>query len=799
MEKTPQTLRVAANIQYLLAPPDNYAPKSYKFTGWRDVSSGELYQSGDIFISDSDATLLATWQDIREYPESLSLSVYAYNDGFVRHKKSAELSKEIYNSAECLRVVPLPASEAMDDTVNLDGYHYRGAGINLPTYKYAALILHCDNKESNVNPMLTFAANSGKILKSSVEVFGEKNEISKDWTAYVFDLSEISDALGDAWDYNINQIYIHPYGKRNISEISENDTVYIAKLMFFAYNPCIGIETQKLSDIFKNESDLSRALAENGITKDFEDTEISYITANGSFVSLLADTATLCNKALKADTEAGEKYLCELDERCRERIAQIRSTETSVNITGTTYYVSNDGNDDNDGLSENTPWKTIDKVNTAELKHGDGVLFKRGDLWRGVFLKAKAGVTYSAYGKNDDGAVGEKPKLYGSPENGADASKWSLYHEDAQSGKKIWVYDKELSDIGLMVFNDGEAYTTKAIPSFIDGKFVLRDNPDEDFDIIEHLCEDLMLFSEVIPAGVWVSGRKGKLYLRCDKGNPGELYHSIEFNTRPQIIELGSNPDVTFDNLCIKHSGSIAIHAWDASEKVTRLVKNFTVTNCEIGWIGGGIQCYSASGVNKGKVIRLGNGVEIYGGCDGYVIDNCYIYQCYDAGFTVQCGSSSPQSFGCMKNAEFRNNIVDYCIYGTELWNGNTVGREGRVGKSIRVIGNIIRYCGEGFGKQRYNLGNATAIMGFHHENVFMDYEVCGNVFAKSTDKLLNTSSEYVETLPRMQGNTYVQSLGGKLGFFGVGKGDLYDYDMTAKATIENIFGDKDATVYYVK
>lgn len=52
----------------------------------------------------------------------------------------------------------------------------------------------------------------------------------------------------------------------------------------------------------------------------------------------------------------------------------------------------------------------------GRLKSGDAVFFERGGLWRG-YLDCAEGVTYSAYGQ------GEKPRIYGSPENGADPNK----------------------------------------------------------------------------------------------------------------------------------------------------------------------------------------------------------------------------------------------------------------------------------------------------------------------------------------------------------------------------------------
>ena len=56
-------------------------------------------------------------------------------------------------------------------------------------------------------------------------------------------------------------------------------------------------------------------------------------------------------------------------------------TPTAVSA-GVSYYVSTDGDDSNDGLSPQSPWKTISKVNSAEgFGPGSKVLFRRGDVW----------------------------------------------------------------------------------------------------------------------------------------------------------------------------------------------------------------------------------------------------------------------------------------------------------------------------------------------------------------------------------------------------------------------------------
>ena len=84
----------------------------------------------------------------------------------------------------------------------------------------------------------------------------------------------------------------------------------------------------------------------------------------------------------------------------------------AVAAQATTYYVSATGSDSNPGTSATRAWQTLDRVNRADLKPGDSVLFRRGDHWRGS-LRARSGgpgapITYAAYG------TGPKPALLGS-------------------------------------------------------------------------------------------------------------------------------------------------------------------------------------------------------------------------------------------------------------------------------------------------------------------------------------------------------------------------------------------------
>lgn len=69
------------------------------------------------------------------------------------------------------------------------------------------------------------------------------------------------------------------------------------------------------------------------------------------------------------------------------------------------YYVDSEGGDDrNPGTAASAAWKSLGRVNDAELKGGDRVLFKKGSAWRGTLRlrsgTAEAPIIYMSYGES---------------------------------------------------------------------------------------------------------------------------------------------------------------------------------------------------------------------------------------------------------------------------------------------------------------------------------------------------------------------------------------------------------------
>lgn len=494
-------------------------------------------------------------------------------------------------------------------------------------------------------------------------------------------------------------------------------------------------------------------------------------------------------------------FLREIEKISEKRKQEILEATDSLVIKGRIFYVSSSGNDENDGLSPERPWQTLKKVSDAPLGEGDGVLFCRGDLFRG-YIKAKSGVSYGAYG------VGEKPKLYGWDRSLADESLWEL----VDSERHFWRLTEPILDCGTLVFNGGERWCRKLIPSYRDSKFVCREDESREFDMRAEMTQDLDMVcfyterltekeskGESFPVPIIDEDSLGELYLRCDGGNPASVFKDIEALPKRNMFKIGSNDNISIDNLCLKYIGAHAIGAGGQS------VKGLHVTNCEIGWVGGSIQNYLGTDPNyvqgrRGSVTRYGNGVEIYGGCEDYLVSNCYIYQVYDAGITHQITTNG--RYFELKGIRYTNNLVEKCVYSIEYFLEKNKGDRESYISDCEISRNILRLSGYGWGQQRHNTDTPAHIKGWSYENTARDFLIENNIFDRAAYRMLHLVAKEIESCPRLSGNTYVQVLGHTLGQYGANaeeEPEIMSFDESAETTIRDFLGDKAAKVFFVR
>ena len=111
-----------------------------------------------------------------------------------------------------------------------------------------------------------------------------------------------------------------------------------------------------------------------------------------------------------------------------EAKADIKTNES----VGTTYYVSTlDGNDNNNGLSENKAFYSLEKINDIELKPGDKVLLEAGSVFTNGFLHVKGSGSEEAPIEIDRYGEGDNPRI--------DANGQGVWYQD---------YRKQLDSAG---------------------------------------------------------------------------------------------------------------------------------------------------------------------------------------------------------------------------------------------------------------------------------------------------------------------------------------------------------------
>ena len=497
---------------------------------------------------------------------------------------------------------------------------------------------------------------------------------------------------------------------------------------------------------------------------------------------------------------ATKETLQQFEALAQKRISEIRNAPDATCIKGTTYYVSNAGNDQNDGRTPATAWATLARVSEAEFAPGDGVLLCRGDLFRGM-IKTKPGVTYGAYGE------GAKPRLHGWDFDLASPELW----EEVDAAHHIWRMVKPILDPGTLVFNGGEAHSYKLIPSYIKGQFVCRNDESKPFVMASEMERDLDIFweftelmtekpskGESFPVPDMRISSYGTLYLRCDRGNPGAVFSSVEAVTRRVGFAVGSNENVHIDNICIMYIGHHGVAAGG------ECVKGLHVTNCEIGWTGGTIQHYLGTDPNypqggRGTVTRFGNGIEIYGGCKDYKVTNCYIYQSYDAGITHQVTTWGKKRV--MENVLYKDNVIEDCVYSIEYFLDMNEGDTESYMKGIEMCGNFLRRSGYGWGQQRHNYHTPAHIKGWSFYNQASEYTVHDNIFDRAAYRMLHLVAKEQASCPKMWGNTYLQHANGTLGQYGgntVTEPEVLTFE-NAEEKLEKVFGDKGAKVYTIE
>ncbi len=227
-------------------------------------------------------------------------------------------------------------------------------------------------------------------------------------------------------------------------------------------------------------------------------------------------------------------------------------------LNATTYYVNaTEGNDNNDGKSESTAWKTLSKVSNMSNSFlpGDSILFKRNETWLGErFLTADHAsgtqenpIVYDAYGN------GEKPIF------------------DLITVQTLaWV--NEGNNIWSAVIGEGARIFRNNIE-------LLRDPLPDDIPLG---TQGTQYYTEMIN-----NGNNNKLYIFSETNPTNDTFKMTAHNIALQFLNTSN---IHINNLDFRGGASATIRIENDT--------NWVINNCNIGFNAGyGITCKYSSNI----------------------------------------------------------------------------------------------------------------------------------------------------------------------------------------------------------
>lgn len=333
-------------------------------------------------------------------------------------------------------------------------------------------------------------------------------------------------------------------------------------------------------------------------------------------------------------------------------------------VTTHNWYLSNTGNDSNDGLSPETPWQTIDKtINNNSIIAGDQILFKRGDTWREYWWLTTSGtpgnqITYSNYG------TGAKPRILGSNK----ATTWT------NQGGNVWKTDI-------------------AFPGTTQNVFFIKTDLSVATGVAKTSTGTLTAEFDW-----WKDANYVYVYAAT---NPATRYNSVEIPFVDPLITLNNKEYITIDGLDFFYGGVGIYESSSPSENVKGLI----VRNCEIAYMG----------------YPDGNGVGIHAFYSNSLFENNVIHDCGRRGISLIIVTNSFN----IKNVVIQNNTFYNGYHTTSVDMQLTTGYTGSI-DSIFIRKNLIyddpnrayvAYPMSMFLSRQANVGSTIT-------NVFLEYNV---------------------------------------------------------------------------
>jgi hypothetical protein len=255
------------------------------------------------------------------------------------------------------------------------------------------------------------------------------------------------------------------------------------------------------------------------------------------------------------------------------------------NAKATTYYISNAGNDANNGLTQATSWKTM-------KTHLDGntYLFKRGDVFY-ISIPQFSG-TIGAYGTS-----GNKPVL--SVMTTIKSSAWvnqggSIWKANITTAANVTGWLPAFANCGYIKIGEGQIFGMRRAA-----------------------------IAELVSQWQFYCDFASSIYV-YSSGNPSLLSSTIQVNNDVKVVNINGN-DETLKDIAITGTSQEALIATQPT--------NLNIIGVDVYETGGKMKSLTDS-------TRQGAGIAIYNGGTNILLDSCSAKNVYECGYTCQSHAS---------------------------------------------------------------------------------------------------------------------------------------------------------------
>jgi hypothetical protein len=232
--------------------------------------------------------------------------------------------------------------------------------------------------------------------------------------------------------------------------------------------------------------------------------------------------------------------------------------------------------------------------------------------------------------------------------------------------------------------------------------------------------------------------RAWQVKLRSE-ANPATRHQSIELALNRHIINQGGRGYVTYENLDLRYGAAHGIGGGSTH--------HVTVRGCDISFIGGGHQFTRPDG----KPVRFGNGIEFWSGARDCLVEDCRLWEIYDAALTNQGDGTNAQ-----ENIIYRRNVIWNSEYSFEFWNRGPASRT----RNITFENNTCVEAGLGWGHGQRPDPNGRHLMFYDNSSATTNVVIRGNIFCNATDSLLRLNGRDWTTALVMDANCWFQPNG---------------------------------------